>query len=415
MRPATLPLLRCPGCLSGDLVMENDRVHGEFVMEGTVRCRCGHGLPVVEGVLDLRPGTPDAVVQDGQWWGAFFREQSSIGLDGYLDLAEPVAPFLHLGLPEPFPRSPQGKPERLANFEAMLGPLAAAGGWALDVGAGAGWASHFLGRRGFQVIAVDPAWEAVALGQREAVRQGLPIDYACGGVAQLALADRSIDLAVALHALHHVPGLDSVVGRLFDAVRVGGHIFVDDHHSSSVALASFHAALMAWARQEIFPNYPTHPVDRSLPASSPNEDVSLGRTLPSLCRYFHVRSVSFRPVFLDTLPYLFYLKKNRSMEAYALSQELTADLGKILGEAFPWCVEYVTFTGRRGPDPARCSPPASPAPGLPDLAPPGVPTHLRRFRELVQLQKEIMGACWFKARRHVERLVERLLSHKTDR
>jgi SAM-dependent methyltransferase len=51
MRRATLPLLRCPACLSGPLEADDDRPVIDF---GPVRCgSCGTAWPMAEGILDL--------------------------------------------------------------------------------------------------------------------------------------------------------------------------------------------------------------------------------------------------------------------------------------------------------------------------------------------------------------------------
>lgn len=51
MRRASLPLLRCPACLSGPLEADDDRPVIDF---GPVRCgSCGTAWPTAEGILDL--------------------------------------------------------------------------------------------------------------------------------------------------------------------------------------------------------------------------------------------------------------------------------------------------------------------------------------------------------------------------
>jgi 2-polyprenyl-3-methyl-5-hydroxy-6-metoxy-1,4-benzoquinol methylase len=417
MRATILRALRCDACGAdgaGALRLDGRSWHGDVLVEGQLACRCGATWPVRGSVLDLRDRTPVAVLEDGAWWSKFFREQARAGLTGFADLDDPVAPCLHLGLAEPLPSS-----ERASHFEAMIGSLAnGGGGLALDVGAGAGWASTFLARRGFRVLAVDPAWDAACLGQRAALERGLAVDYVCGGIAQLPLAPGALDLVVSCHALHHVPDLDAAVSGLFESLKVGGHVFVDDHHSTHPALAANYGRLEEWARREVLPRCRSWPTDGFATGAPAHEDASAGRVLPALLAHFEPLRTQTRPVMLDALPFLMYLKRGRCLESYRVAQDLVGSLGGILAEAFPWSVEYVTFAGRRGHRRAALAPgePTDAArvtrgPGgwswpSPEGAPPApLPLHLRRLDDLVSLQRELVRALAFKIRRRLARLM----------
>src|SRR5690348_2266028 len=69
---------------------------------------------------------------------------------------------------------------------AGLKPLA--GKRALDVGCGAGLLAEPLARLGAQMTGVDAAAETVAVARSHAEGSGLAIDYRCGELAALGLA-----------------------------------------------------------------------------------------------------------------------------------------------------------------------------------------------------------------------------------
>jgi SAM-dependent methyltransferase len=409
MRSTTVERLRCVKCGGPGLRLDGQLV-GDRVLEGAVVCSCGNRAPIHDGVLDLRPHAPEGVRADGEWWGAFFREQAAAGYGGFFDLDGAVAPFLHLGLAEAFPESrPDGLPERRANFSGMMGALAEGPGWALDVGTGSGWAATFLARRGFQVIALDPAWDAVVAGARFARENSLCVDYICAGVTELQLAPACLDLVVSCHTLHHVPQLEEAMGRLFAWLRVDGRIFVDDHHASHPALYTYYRTLEKFIARELIPRGASRSVTGYHSGASANEDISLGQTLPALCRYFEPTALSTRPVLLDTMPFLVYMRNNRSVEAYRAVQQAMAILGELFTEALPWTVEYITFAGRRGPHPARQSSPLA-HPGPPPVAgQPNIyaPIHERRIAELWHLQRQLLWTYAHKTRRWFVRLLEK--------
>jgi SAM-dependent methyltransferase len=74
--------------------------------------------------------------------------------------------------------------------------------WLLDLGCGAGRATHFLAERGFAVVSVDASLAGLALAQRVAPQLPLLL----GDARQLALAACSVDGVYCFGPLHEFTG-----------------------------------------------------------------------------------------------------------------------------------------------------------------------------------------------------------------
>ena len=106
---------------------------------------------------------------------------------------------------------------------------------ALDVGAGTGRFALKLARRGWKVTAIDPNPEMLAMAERAAVGEGLPMDCTLGAIEDgLPVQAGAFDLVVCALALCHVPDLRRAIGEFHRALAPGGHLLVTDVHPDFV-------------------------------------------------------------------------------------------------------------------------------------------------------------------------------------
>lgn len=102
-------------------------------------------------------------------------------------------------------------------FFERLGMRPGGGGAALDLGAGSGFQSIPLARRGYRVKAIDTC--AALLEELATKAGGLPIECVVGDIQNVAnLVERQVELAVCMgDTLTHLPSAESV-RRLFEEV-----------------------------------------------------------------------------------------------------------------------------------------------------------------------------------------------------
>jgi len=97
----------------------------------------------------------------------------------------------------------------------------------LDVGAGTGYLLPALANRFRRIIAVDAVESMLdAARQRAADRSLTNVDLRRGDLADLPVGAGTVDLALALLVLHHVPSPEDAIGALFRVVRGGGRVLI---------------------------------------------------------------------------------------------------------------------------------------------------------------------------------------------
>jgi 2-polyprenyl-6-hydroxyphenyl methylase/3-demethylubiquinone-9 3-methyltransferase len=95
----------------------------------------------------------------------------------------------------------------------------------LDLGCGGGFMTEALSRRGARVIGVDPCGPLIEAARHHAGASGLDITYLEGRGEAIPLADASVDRAVCMDVLEHVPDPGRVLAEIRRVLRKGGLFF----------------------------------------------------------------------------------------------------------------------------------------------------------------------------------------------
>jgi SAM-dependent methyltransferase len=110
---------------------------------------------------------------------------------------------------------------------------------AADIGGGFGRLAVILTEYAGRVTLVDPSTQQLELSRE--IFPGQPFDRRLGEAGKLPFPDGSIDLAVMVRVLHHLPDPDNELAEFARVLRPGGHAIVEAANSAHAGrrLAAF--------------------------------------------------------------------------------------------------------------------------------------------------------------------------------
>lgn len=127
-----------------------------------------------------------------------------------------------------------------------------AGAVAADLGAGTGFLTEGLVKRGARVIAIDEVAEMLRVLERNIAREDL-VECRLGESARLPLEDAAVDYVFANMYLHHVESPPAAIKEMFRVLKPGGKVVITDldAHNHEFLRVEHNDRWMGFQRNEI--------------------------------------------------------------------------------------------------------------------------------------------------------------------
>ncbi len=210
MRTELVGILKCLRCGAEGLQLKNAEHDGREVASGSVACRrCGLEYKIIDGILDALV-FPDPTVAAAR--EAYRRSKSSRIERSPEDLARRG----HLDR--------EYLKDSEANFSQMLEGLGTSDGWALDIGAGTGWTTAGVARKGYRAVALDISADHKLELAKHHFGPGLYFDRVLADMNHLPFRDSSFSLAFSSASLHHSRDLRISLNEISRATALGGRL-----------------------------------------------------------------------------------------------------------------------------------------------------------------------------------------------
>lgn len=128
-----------------------------------------------------------------------------------------------------------------------------AGQAAADLGAGTGFITEGLLRRGLSVVAVDQSEAMLAKMRAKFEGAGDRVDYRAGEAGSLPLADRSVEHVFANMYLHHVEDPARAIAEMTRVLKPGGRVTITDvfEHTFEFLKTEHHDRWLGFRREAL--------------------------------------------------------------------------------------------------------------------------------------------------------------------
>ena len=233
MHRATLDILRCPACLQGSLVPENDVSEPRLIF-GPVNCvGCGARFPVGEGMIDFVGERPRPL-------GLQRSMESALVARSY---ERYLRPALELFLT-------RGRFDRDSEYTVYRSLLGRPLGAVIDLGCGTGLFTRRLVRDlDAQLIGVDVSKPMIEEGIAQAREGAVAIDFVRAEAPSLPFQTASVGAILQAGSMHFIRDLRALLNEVARVLKPGGR-YVASHLLVPPLLGPFHAAAGIYPRSE---------------------------------------------------------------------------------------------------------------------------------------------------------------------